>query len=75
MAERAPPVSVVMITKDRPERAAATVDRLLALPDRPQVVVVDQGTRAVRLDDGQRRVAPSCSARAATSAPPAGTWG
>jgi GT2 family glycosyltransferase len=51
-----PEVAVVMITMDRPERAEATVRRLLALPDRPRIVVVDQGTRPVRPDDAGGRV-------------------
>ncbi|MFI2780461.1 glycosyltransferase family 2 protein [Streptomyces sp. ALB3] len=35
--------TVAMITKDRPESALRTLDRLAALPERPPVVVVDNG--------------------------------
>ncbi len=39
-----PRISVVMITRDRRERAIGTVSRLLALPERPRVIVVDNGS-------------------------------
>lgn len=39
-----PRVGVVMITYDRREEALASVGRLLALPERPRVVVVDNGS-------------------------------
>lgn len=36
--------TVAMITKDRPHSALRTLDRLAELPERPPVVVVDNGT-------------------------------
>lgn len=39
-----PRVSVVMITRDRREQAAAAIARLLALPGRPAILVVDNGS-------------------------------
>lgn len=39
-----PRVSVVMITRDRRDEAVACVDRILRLPERPRVVVVDNGS-------------------------------
>src|SRR4051794_21652629 len=36
--------AVVMITKDRPESAVAAVRRLRDLPERPEVIVVDNGS-------------------------------
>lgn len=47
-------MAVVMITRGRPELAATTVDRLLRLPDRPQVVVVDQGEEPLVLASHER---------------------
>lgn len=44
MAEELSDVSVVMITRGRPGRAVAAVRRLLDLPERPRVVVVDHNT-------------------------------
>jgi GT2 family glycosyltransferase len=41
-----PRVTVAMITRGRPESALRTLDRLAALPERPPVVVVDNGTDA-----------------------------
>ncbi|MCS0638455.1 glycosyltransferase [Streptomyces sp. LP05-1] len=38
-------VTVVVITRDRRERLARTLDRLAALPERPPVVVVDNDSR------------------------------
>jgi len=37
-------VGVVVITKDRPERVLETVQGLCALPERPPIVVVDNGS-------------------------------
>ena len=37
-------VTVVMITKDRAEEAQRAVQRLLALPERAHIVVVDNGS-------------------------------
>ncbi len=39
-----PAVSVVVITRDRAELLATTLDRLVALPERPAVIVVDNGS-------------------------------
>ncbi|MFJ4439269.1 glycosyltransferase family 2 protein [Streptomyces sp. NPDC088923] len=47
MAEPEPPtalVTVAMITRGRPAGALHTLDRLAALPERPPVIVVDNGT-------------------------------
>jgi GT2 family glycosyltransferase len=38
------PLSVVVLTHDRREQVLQTTQRLLALPDQPQVVVVDNGS-------------------------------
>jgi N-acetylglucosaminyl-diphospho-decaprenol L-rhamnosyltransferase len=38
-------IGVVMITHDRRDEALASVGRLLDLPERPRVVVVDDGSR------------------------------
>ena len=38
-------VAVVMITRDRPAELLRTLPRLLALPEQPRVVVVDNGSR------------------------------
>jgi GT2 family glycosyltransferase len=38
------PVAVVIITRDRAEELLRTLDRLRALPERPEIVVVDQGS-------------------------------
>lgn len=40
-----PRVGVVVLTYNRAEEVARTVGRLLALPERPRVVVVDNGSR------------------------------
>lgn len=40
-----PRVSVVMITHDRRDEAIGCVRKILALPERPRVVVVDNGSR------------------------------
>lgn len=56
--------TVAMITKDRPASALRTLDRLAALPERPPVVVVDNGldpavTEALRAHPtGPRVLAP-----------------
>ncbi len=39
-----PDVSVVVITRDRAELLATTLDHLAALPERPPVIVVDNGS-------------------------------
>ena len=39
-----PAVSVVVITRDRVELLGASLDRLVALPERPAVIVVDNGS-------------------------------
>jgi GT2 family glycosyltransferase len=44
-AARAADVSVVMITRDRRAEAIEAVRRLRALPERPPVIVVDNGSR------------------------------
>ncbi|MEI7031717.1 glycosyltransferase family 2 protein [Streptomyces pratensis] len=43
-AQADPRTTVAMITKDRPDSALHTLDRLAELPERPAVVVVDNGT-------------------------------
>jgi len=40
-----PRVAVVIITRDRADDLAHTLDRLRALPERPRVIVVDNGSR------------------------------
>jgi GT2 family glycosyltransferase len=40
-----PPIGVVIATRDRRERLCATLARVRALPERPAVVVVDDGSR------------------------------
>jgi GT2 family glycosyltransferase len=45
-------VAVVIITRDRVDELLHTLGRLRALPERPQIVVVDQGSR----DGGPERV-------------------
>jgi GT2 family glycosyltransferase len=50
-----PRVEVVVLTHDRPAVLARTLDRLLALPERPRVVVVDNASR----EPGTERVARS----------------
>ena len=40
-----PRVAVVIITRDRPDDLARTLGRLHALPERPTVLVVDNGSR------------------------------
>ncbi|NJQ05584.1 glycosyltransferase family 2 protein [Streptomyces lonarensis] len=42
--ERESRVSVAMITRGRPQGALRALDRLAALPERPAVIVVDNGT-------------------------------
>lgn len=44
MSEPGPRVSVVMVTRDRREDVLRTLDRLRRLPERPPVVVVDNGS-------------------------------
>ncbi|WP_078505393.1 glycosyltransferase family 2 protein [Streptomyces violaceusniger] len=39
-----PAVGVVVATRDRAERLATTLEHLTALPERPPVVVVDNGS-------------------------------
>ena len=41
----APAIPVVIVTRDRRERLLSTLARLAALPERPSVVVVDNGSR------------------------------
>jgi GT2 family glycosyltransferase len=41
----APAIPVVIVTRDRRERLLSTLGRLAALPERPSVVVVDNGSR------------------------------
>jgi GT2 family glycosyltransferase len=43
-------VSVVVITKDRRDSLLRTLERLLALPERPEIVVVDNGSRDATAD-------------------------
>jgi GT2 family glycosyltransferase/hemerythrin superfamily protein len=50
-----PRVSVVMITMDRPEQAAASLAKLRSLPERPPIVVINNGA-ASRAFDGPRTV-------------------
>jgi GT2 family glycosyltransferase len=38
-------ISIVVITRDRRDLVVANVERLVALPERPRVVVVDNGSR------------------------------
>jgi GT2 family glycosyltransferase len=38
------PITVVMITRDRRAQAVQSVDLLIALPERPRVIVVDNGS-------------------------------
>ena len=45
MGLRAPAIPVVIVTRDRRERLLSTLARLAALPERPPVVVVDNGSR------------------------------
>lgn len=57
----APLTTVVIATRDRRDRVVDTVGRLLALPDRPPVIVVDDASTdgtadAVRALDGDVRV-------------------
>lgn len=63
-------VSVVVITRDRPDEAAATVTCLRALPERPPVVVVVNGGPVPPLADGGVDVLVLGENRA----PPAATW-
>jgi len=41
---QAPRVSVVVVTRDRRAGLLATLERLVALPERPPVIVVDNGS-------------------------------
>src|SRR3954467_10150501 len=41
----APPVGVAIATRERHEALAGALERLLALPERPPVVVADNGSR------------------------------
>jgi GT2 family glycosyltransferase len=38
-------VGVIVLTRDRRDRALATLDRLVELPERPQIVIVDNASR------------------------------
>ena len=49
-----PPVSLVVLTRDRPEELRRTLTRLVALPERPPIIVVDNGSRAGTLDTLRR---------------------
>src|SRR4051794_25603838 len=44
-AGAAPPVGVAIATRERPAELERTLERLLALPERPPVVVADNGSR------------------------------
>ncbi|WP_205696717.1 glycosyltransferase family 2 protein [Conexibacter sp. SYSU D00693] len=56
-----PPPAIVIATRDRAASLTATLERLARLPERPEVVVVDNGSRdatvAVALGAGARVVA------------------
>ena len=49
------PATVVMITRDRRENVLASLDRLLGLPERPPVVVVDNASTDGTADAVRRR--------------------
>lgn len=66
----APPVGVVVITRNRREAVLGTVERLLALPEQPPVVVVDNASTdgtvtALRARYPQLRLVPLSSNRGA----------
>lgn len=51
-----PPVTVVMITRDRRDATLSTLERLHALPGRPPVIVVDNGSSDGTADAVARRM-------------------
>ena len=51
----APDVSVVVLTHERPRELAALLPRLLALPERPRLIVVDNASRGDGLGELPRR--------------------
>ncbi|BCL26657.1 glycosyltransferase family 2 protein [Streptomyces aurantiacus] len=60
--------TVAVITRDRPESALRTLDRLAALPERPPVVVVDNGS-----DDAVTAALRGHPVRAEVLSPPGNT--